>query len=145
MKKYSLYIALFLTALLAVGFVTFAKILSDKKLVEGKSNSEKKLFLSQKSPIVVALKSAEIGTVVTADMVESKIVPTSQIPGGAIWTTNLAVGLKVKRPFRKGTILTTGFFGLDESDPDFAAGIGTPFKRMNQEMINLQVNRQRRK
>lgn len=68
-------------------------------------------------------------------MVAVREVLGRDVPGGALWTTELAVGLIAKHGFRKGVMLTTYHFGLDDSDPDFRAGISEGSKRMSRAML----------
>jgi len=90
--------------------------------------------LKQKEPVVFSVKDVRQGTRVTSDMVEVRQMFSKEVPGGVLWTTELAVGLIAKHGFRKGTMLTTYHFGLDDSDPQFRAGIGEGCKRMDRAM-----------
>ncbi|HEY9778224.1 MAG TPA: SAF domain-containing protein [Planktothrix sp.] len=93
-----------------------------------------KTLMDEKQSVVFAVRNVRKGTRVTSDMVELRRLPAKDVPGGALWTTDLAVGLVAKFDFTKGTLLTTHHFGLDDSDPEYRAGAGEPYKRMTRAM-----------
>ena len=94
--------------------------------------------MNRKVPVLYAVKDVHQGELVTSDMIEVRQIPSKDVPGGILWTPDLAVGLIAKHGCSKGCMFYTSHFGLDDSDPEFRSGLGEASKRMERAM-QLQV------